>query len=63
MATSAAPASISIVGVSNEKGLSNVVNGEMAWREALQMSEGLPHLKCCPPGRPRGVPRTDWVRR
>ncbi len=40
------------VGVTNDKGMSNVVNGEMAWRDALQDSDGLPHLKVLPAGAP-----------
>jgi capsular exopolysaccharide synthesis family protein len=40
------------VGVTNDKGMSNVVNGEMAWRDALQDSAGLPHLKVLPAGAP-----------
>jgi polysaccharide biosynthesis transport protein len=40
------------VGVSNEKGMSNVVNGEMSWRDALLDPEGLPHLKVLPAGAP-----------
>jgi Mrp family chromosome partitioning ATPase len=40
------------VGVTNDKGMSNVVNGDMAWRDALQDSDGLPHLKVLPAGSP-----------
>jgi polysaccharide biosynthesis transport protein len=40
------------VGVSNDQGMSNVVNGDVAWRDALLDSEGLPHLKVLPAGAP-----------
>jgi capsular exopolysaccharide synthesis family protein len=31
-------------GISNDKGFSNVINGEASWRDLLQTPEGLPHL-------------------
>ncbi len=40
------------VGVTNDKGLSNVVNGEAEWRDLLQHPEGLPYLDVLPAGPP-----------
>jgi polysaccharide biosynthesis transport protein len=39
------------LGVSNERGLSDVVSGRIAWRDALQTPEGLPDLAVLPAGR------------
>jgi capsular exopolysaccharide synthesis family protein len=39
-------------GVSNDRGFSNVVNGEAEWRDLLQTPEGLPHLNVLPAGPP-----------
>ena len=39
-------------GISNDKGFSNVVNGEAEWRDLLQNPEGLPHLDVLPAGPP-----------
>jgi capsular exopolysaccharide synthesis family protein len=44
------PSIYQYLGVSNEKGLSNVINGEMAWRDALQNPETLPYLTVLPAG-------------
>jgi polysaccharide biosynthesis transport protein len=44
------PSVYQYLGVANERGLSNVVNGEMPWREALQSSEGFPWLTVLPAG-------------
>jgi len=44
------PSIYQYLGVSNERGLSNVVNGEMEWRDALQNSETLPYLSVLPAG-------------
>jgi len=44
------PSIYQYLGVSNERGLSNVVNGEMEWRDALQNSEALPFLTVLPAG-------------
>ena len=44
------------MGVSNDTGLSNVVNGDVEWRTALQTNPDLPHLSICPPGLLRGRP-------
>jgi capsular exopolysaccharide synthesis family protein len=44
------PSIYQYLGVSNEKGLSNVVNGDMEWRAALQNSEALPYLTVLPAG-------------
>jgi polysaccharide biosynthesis transport protein len=44
------PSIYQYLGVSNEKGLSNVINGEMEWRDALQNSEALPYLTVLPAG-------------
>jgi capsular exopolysaccharide synthesis family protein len=40
------------VGVSNDTGLSNVVNGDVEWRAALQTNPDLPHLSILPAGPP-----------
>jgi succinoglycan biosynthesis transport protein ExoP len=40
------------VGLKNEVGLSNVVNGDAEWRTYLQNPEGLPHLYVLPAGPP-----------
>ncbi|HWE52219.1 MAG TPA: polysaccharide biosynthesis tyrosine autokinase [Bryobacteraceae bacterium] len=40
------------VGLKNDVGLSNVVNGESAWRDLLQSPEGLPWLSVLPAGPP-----------
>ena len=39
------------LGVSNDRGLSDVVNGRLEWRDALQTPEGLPDLAVLPAGR------------
>jgi capsular exopolysaccharide synthesis family protein len=39
-------------GISNDRGFSNVVNGEAEWRDLLQTPEGLPHLNVLPAGPP-----------
>jgi polysaccharide biosynthesis transport protein len=39
-------------GISNDRGFSNVINGEAKWRELLQTPEGLPHLDVLPAGPP-----------
>jgi succinoglycan biosynthesis transport protein ExoP len=44
------PSIYQYLGVPNDRGLSNVVNGEMEWRDALQPSEGLPWLTVLPAG-------------
>jgi len=44
------PSIYQYLGVSNDKGLSNVVNGDMEWRDALQSSEALPWLTVLPAG-------------
>jgi capsular exopolysaccharide synthesis family protein len=44
------PSIYQYLGVSNDKGLSNVVNGEMEWRDALQQNETLPWLTVLPAG-------------
>ncbi|MDP9054765.1 MAG: polysaccharide biosynthesis tyrosine autokinase [Acidobacteriota bacterium] len=44
------PSIYQYLGLSNERGLSNVVNGEFPWREALQNSEALPYLTVLPAG-------------
>ncbi len=36
------------VGLKNDAGLSNVVNGETPWRDLLQTPEGLPYLDVLP---------------
>jgi capsular exopolysaccharide synthesis family protein len=38
------PSIFQYLGVSNERGLSNVINGELTWQEALQNSDALPYL-------------------
>ncbi len=40
------------VGVNNDRGLSNVVNGDVEWRDALQSNPELPHLSILPAGPP-----------
>jgi capsular exopolysaccharide synthesis family protein len=40
------------LGVNNDQGLSDVVNGRIEWRDALQTPEGLPDLAVLPAGRP-----------
>jgi capsular exopolysaccharide synthesis family protein len=40
------------VGVSNDTGLSDVVNGDIEWRTALQTNPDLPHLSILPAGPP-----------
>lgn len=40
------------VGISNDRGLSNVVNGDEKWRDLLQQPEGLPYLTILPAGPP-----------
>ena len=37
-------------GISNDAGLSNIVNGEMTWRDAIQTSDVFPHLSILPAG-------------
>ena len=44
------PSIYQYLGISNDHGLSNVVNGEMGWRDALQNSEALPWLTVLPAG-------------
>jgi succinoglycan biosynthesis transport protein ExoP len=44
------PSIYQYLGVSNDKGLSNVVNGDMEWRDALQNTEALPWLTVLPAG-------------
>ncbi len=44
------PSIYQYLGVSNDRGLSNVVNGEMEWRDALQKTEALPWLTVLPAG-------------
>lgn len=44
------PSVYQYLGVSNEKGLSNVVNGEMKWNEAVHTSEAFPYLSILPAG-------------
>lgn len=44
------PSVYQYLGVSNERGLSNVVNGELDWRDALQTTEALPWLTVLPAG-------------
>jgi capsular exopolysaccharide synthesis family protein len=44
------PSIYQYLGVNNDKGLSNVVNGDMEWRDALQNSEALPYLTVLPAG-------------
>ena len=45
------------LGVTNDVGLTDVVNGRIAWRDALQTPQGLPDLAVLPAGRARGAPR------
>jgi capsular exopolysaccharide synthesis family protein len=40
------------VGLANDKGMSNVVNGDADWRELVQIPEGLPYLSVLPAGPP-----------
>ena len=40
------------LGVSNDSGLSNVVNGEVRWREAVQTAEAFPNLAVLAAGPP-----------
>jgi capsular exopolysaccharide synthesis family protein len=44
------PSVYQYLGISNERGLSNVVNGELDWRDALQTTESLPWLNVLPAG-------------
>jgi capsular exopolysaccharide synthesis family protein len=44
------PSIYQYLGVTNDRGLSNVVNGEMEWRDALQKNEALPWLTVLPAG-------------
>ena len=44
------PSVYQYLGVSNEKGLSNVVNGEMKWNEAVFTAEAFPYLSILPAG-------------
>ena len=44
------PSIYQYLAVSNEKGLSNVVNGDMDWHDALQTPESLPWLTVLPAG-------------
>ncbi len=44
------PSIYQYVGISNDRGLSNVVNGEMGWRDALHTTEALPWLTILPAG-------------
>ncbi len=44
------PSIYQYLGLSNDRGLSNVVNGDMEWRDALQNSEALPWLTVLPAG-------------
>jgi succinoglycan biosynthesis transport protein ExoP len=44
------PSIYQYLGLSNDRGLSNVVNGEMDWHEALQNTEALPWLTVLPAG-------------
>ena len=44
------PSIYQYLGVSNDRGLSNVVNGDVEWREALQTVEALPYLTVLPAG-------------
>ena len=39
-------------GISNDRGFSNVINGDASWRELLQTPEGLPHLDVLAAGPP-----------
>ena len=40
------------VGLKNDFGLSDVINGDAKWRDAVQTPEGLPHLDVLPAGAP-----------
>jgi succinoglycan biosynthesis transport protein ExoP len=44
------PSIYQYLGVSNDHGLSDVVNGDLEWRNALQSSEALPYLTVLPAG-------------
>lgn len=44
------PSIYQYLGVSNDRGLSNVVNGEIEWREAVKTSEAFPYLSILPAG-------------
>jgi capsular exopolysaccharide synthesis family protein len=44
------PSIYNYFGVSNERGLSNVVNGEIKWNEALHTIEAFPYLSILPAG-------------
>jgi succinoglycan biosynthesis transport protein ExoP len=44
------PSIYQYLGLSNDRGLSNVVNGDVEWREALQTVEALPYLTVLPAG-------------
>jgi succinoglycan biosynthesis transport protein ExoP len=44
------PSIYQYLGLSNDRGLSNVVNGELEWRDALQTNETLPWLTVLPAG-------------
>ncbi|HWF06956.1 MAG TPA: polysaccharide biosynthesis tyrosine autokinase [Bryobacteraceae bacterium] len=44
------PSIYQYLGVSNDRGLSNVVNGDVEWHDALQTSEALPYLTVLPAG-------------
>jgi len=44
------PSVFQYLGVSNERGLSNVINGEMEWREAVKTTEAFPFLSVLPAG-------------
>lgn len=44
------PSVYQYLGISNEKGLSNVVNGEMKWNEAVQTAPAFPYLSVLPAG-------------
>jgi len=44
------PSIYQYLAIPNDKGLSNVVNGDMDWHEALQNSEALPYLTVLPAG-------------
>jgi succinoglycan biosynthesis transport protein ExoP len=44
------PSIYQYLGLSNDRGLSNVVNGELDWHDALQYTEALPWLTVLPAG-------------
>ncbi len=46
------PGVYSHVGVSNDRGFSNVINGEASWREVIQTPDNLPFLDVLPAGPP-----------